>query len=167
MAHKHPVCIMIIGDGMADVPLDALNRQTPLQFRQYPHMARLAGQSGVRMVQTIPEGFPAGTETAIPLITGYDTGVLTGRGPVEAAGMGVVLPPGRFAMRTNLVSLDAGDVLLEACPELSDEQGEAAGRRLLADGGMREILGGAGWTLHPQPGFRQLITGPGHSAPDG
>jgi len=155
------LCIMIIGDGMADLPLQALGGKTPLQYTTYPNMARLAGQSGVRMAQTIPAGFPAGTETAIPLIAGYDTDVLTGRGPLEAAGMGVVLPPGQFAMRANLVRLNADDVLTEACPELGDAEGLAVGEQLLADRDIQAILAHAGWTLHPQPGFRQLITGVG------
>ena len=156
-----PVCIMVIGDGMADLPMAALSGKTPLQQGTYPHMARMAGQSGVRAVQTIPEGYPAGTETAMPLITGYDTDVLTGRGPVEAAGMGVVLPSGQFAMRANLVRLDEADILVEACPELEDAEGLAVGRRLAEDAEIQSILTRAGWTLHPQPGFRQLITGTG------
>ena len=156
-----PLCIMIIGDGMADAPLQALGGLTPLQHGSYPHMARLAGQFGVRLARTIPDGYPAGTETAMPLITGYDTDVLTGRGPVEAAGMGIVLPPGQFAMRANLVHLDDADMLREACPELSDAEGLAAGNWLAADAEIRDILTRAGWTLHPQPGFRQLITGTG------
>lgn len=156
-----PVCIMVVGDGMADLPMAALSGKTPLQQAGAPHMATLAGQSGVRMVRTIPEGYPAGTETAMPLITGYDTSVLTGRGPVEAAGMGVVLPAGHFAMRANLVRLDASGMLLEACPELSDEEGLAAGQMLQNDPEFRALLDSAGWVLHPQPGFRQLITGTG------
>ncbi len=156
-----PLYLMIVGDGMADAPLKELDGRTPLQHGVYPNMARLAGQSGVRMVRTIPEGFPAGTETAMPLITGYGTDVLTGRGPVEAAGMGVVLPPGQFAMRANLVRLDDDGLLREACPELSDSEGLDAGRRLSSDGEIRELLDKAGWKLHPQPGFRQLITGAG------
>jgi len=158
---------MIVGDGMADTPLAALGGKTPLQSVRYPHMARLAGQSGVRMASTTPEGFPAGTETAMPLLIGYGTEVLTGRGPVEAAGMGVVLPAGQFAMRVNLVRMDAHDALTEACPELSDAEGLAAGNKLAADGEIQDILGKVGWTLHPQPDFRQLVTGPGESVPDG
>ncbi|MDR3207110.1 MAG: hypothetical protein LBT60_02145 [Oscillospiraceae bacterium] len=155
------LCVLIVGDGMADGPVAALGGKTPLAYGPYPHLARLAGQSGVRMACTTPKGFSPGTEVAMPLIAGYDTDVLTGRGPVEAAGMGVALAPGQFAMRTNLVALDDADRLREACPELSDEEGLAAGRLLAADAGIRALLDGAGWMLHPQPGFRQMLTGDG------
>lgn len=156
-----PVRIMVVGDGMADLPMAALAGKTPLQHLHAPHMAQLAGQSGVGMVRTIPEGFPAGTETAMPLITGYDTTVLTGRGGVEAAGMGIDLRPGQFAMRANLVRLDDNDTLIEACPELGDEEGRALGTLLRGDSEMSALLARCGWILYPQPGFRQLITGDG------
>lgn len=153
--------LMVVGDGMADLPMETLGGLTPLKYHAYPQMAELAGQGGVRRVQTIPDGFPAGTETAMPLITGYNTSVLTGRGPVEAAGMGISLSAGQWAMRGNLVRLDGGGRLTEACPELSAEEGLAAGRRLMADAAFSALVRDAGWRFHPQPGFRQLITGDG------
>ena len=162
-----PLFVFVVGDGMADVPNTALGGKTPLMSARCPRMDVLAGQSGVRMARTIPEGLPAGTETAMPLIAGYGTDVLTGRGPMEAAGMGVVLPAGQFAMRVNIVRMDTDDILLEACPELSDDEGFEAARLLAEDAMVRGILGDKGWVLHPQPGFRQLMTGPGETAPTG
>jgi 2,3-bisphosphoglycerate-independent phosphoglycerate mutase len=151
---------MVVADGMADTPLAELGGLTPLQYRPQPRMAALAGQGGLFRVRTIPDGFAAGTETAMPLITGYDTSVLTGRGPVEASGMGIVLPAGQFAMRANLVRVAQDGTLTEACPDLSDEEGLAAGRLLAADAALTGELARIGWTFHPQPGFRQMITGP-------
>jgi 2,3-bisphosphoglycerate-independent phosphoglycerate mutase len=151
---------MVVADGMADTPLAELGGLTPLRYRPRPQMAELAGQGGLFRVRTIPSGFSAGTETAMPLITGYDTSVLTGRGPVEAAGMGIALPAGQFAMRANLVRMAEDGTLTEACPDLSDEEGLAAGRLLAADAALAGELARVGWTFHPQPGFRQMITGP-------
>ncbi len=63
--------IMLVGDGMADYPMRALGGRTPLEAAEHPALDVLCSQRGVLRVRTIPEGLPAGTETAMPLITGY------------------------------------------------------------------------------------------------
>ncbi len=165
MDKAKPLYIMFIADGCADLPMERLGGRTPLQVVPQRQMARLAGQSGVGMANTTPEGFAPGTETAIPLILGYDPSVLTGRGPTEAAGMGVPLAPGQFAMRCNLLRLDQNDAVLEACPELTDAQTDAVVDALLSDNTFCGLLSKLGWTFHRQKGFRQLITGDAATIP--
>ncbi len=162
---EHLTRILFIADGMADDALEALAGKTPLQTAPQDALAVLAGQSGVPMVDTSPAGFSPGTETAIPLILGYDNSVLTGRGPVEAAGMGIPLTTDQFAMRVNLLLLDESGCVMEACPPLTDEEGLSLADLLLADEAFTLLLSGQDWTLHRQPGFRQLMTGAKNNLP--
>ena len=98
--------IILIGDGMADHPLEPLRGRTPLQAAQTPNLDRLAQRGLLGQVQTIPPGFPPGSDVANLSILGYDPTVyLTGRAPLEAAAMGVQLGPRDVAFRCNLVTL--------------------------------------------------------------
>lgn len=91
--------ILVICDGMADIPVGALGGKTPLEAADTPGMDRMAkiGRSG--LVQTVPSGFYPGSETAIMTILGCPSTCLpAGRGPLEAMGLGYI--PGELAGRT-------------------------------------------------------------------
>jgi 2,3-bisphosphoglycerate-independent phosphoglycerate mutase len=97
---------VLVGDGMADYPLAELGGKTPLMVANTPHMDWVASNGRVGLVKTIPPGFPSGTEIANMSLFGYDPArYFTGRGPLEAASMGVPLEPDDLAFRCNLVSL--------------------------------------------------------------
>jgi 2,3-bisphosphoglycerate-independent phosphoglycerate mutase len=98
--------LMVIGDGMADKPLDALNHKTPLGYLDLPSMGRLAGsEKGTAL--TVPEGVTPGSDTAILNIFGYDPRkCYTGRSVLEAAGMGVLLNEGEVSLRVNLCAME-------------------------------------------------------------
>ncbi|WP_420264931.1 cofactor-independent phosphoglycerate mutase [Candidatus Magnetominusculus dajiuhuensis] len=99
--------IVLIGDGMADMPLEAIGAMTPLQKAATPNMDSLASGGTVGMVRTVPEGFPPGSDVANLSILGYDPRqYYCGRAPLEAASMGVSLDKGDAAFRCNLVCLD-------------------------------------------------------------
>jgi 2,3-bisphosphoglycerate-independent phosphoglycerate mutase len=99
--------VLLVGDGMADYPLEELGGKTPLMAANTPNMDWIAGNGAVGLVKTIPPGFPSGTEIANMSLLGYDpTRYFTGRGPLEAASMGVSLEPDDVAFRCNLVSLE-------------------------------------------------------------
>ncbi len=103
--------IIILGDGMADWPVDTLGGRTLLQHARTPYMDSLARRGRCGMLQTVPEGFHPGSEVANMSVLGYDLGrVYEGRGVLEAASMGVDLQPGDLAMRCNLVCIE-GDLL--------------------------------------------------------
>ena len=98
--------VLLVGDGMADYPLDELGGKTPLEVAQTPNMDRIAA-CRIGLVRTIPEGMEPGSDTANLSLLGYDPGdYLTGRAPFEAASMGISLQPDQVAFRMNLVTLD-------------------------------------------------------------
>ena len=102
--------LLIIGDGMADNPVPSLGDKTPLEYAAKPFIDSLASRGEVGSVLTVPEGLPAGSDTAILSIFGNDPTVcFTGRSPLEAAGAGVQLKAGDISYRLNMVSLDLAD----------------------------------------------------------
>ena len=101
--------MVILGDGMADLPLGELQGKTPLKVAKKPNMDRLArlGRSGLAL--TVPDGFPPGSDVANLSVVGYDPRrYYTGRAPLEAASMGVHLDEGDIAFRCNLVTIEDG-----------------------------------------------------------
>lgn len=103
--------IIILGDGMADWPVESLGGKTLLQAARTPYMNLLAREGRVGRLQTVPPGFHPGSEVANMSVLGYDLGkAYEGRGSLEAASIGVDLQPGDMAMRCNLVCMD-GELL--------------------------------------------------------
>ncbi|MGD9950823.1 MAG: cofactor-independent phosphoglycerate mutase [Desulfobulbus sp.] len=102
--------ILLIGDGMGDVPVPALNNQTPLEVASTPTMDRLAKASEMLLVRTVPEGYPPGSDVANLSLMGYEPELYyTGRAPLEAASLGVELAPDELAFRCNMVHVERGE----------------------------------------------------------
>ncbi len=98
--------ILLIGDGMGDVPVDALGGKTPIEAAATPTMDRLAPESEFLTVQTVPEGYPPGSDVANLSLLGYEPETYyTGRAPLEAASMGVDIGADEVAFRCNLVNV--------------------------------------------------------------
>ena len=98
--------IVILGDGMADEPLAALNNQTPLEAAKKPMMDKLASAGELGLVQTVPQGMPPGSDVANLSVMGYDPNVCyTGRSPLEAVSIGVQLDDTDVTFRVNMVTL--------------------------------------------------------------
>lgn len=123
--------IIIVGDGMADYPIDKLGARTPLEVAKTPNMDILASSGTIGRFVSIPEGMEPGSDIANMSILGYDPKVYhTGRAPIEAASMGISLSSDEMAFRMNLVSLDfkessiimkshsAGEISTEEATEL-------------------------------------------------
>jgi 2,3-bisphosphoglycerate-independent phosphoglycerate mutase len=94
--------IIMIIDGMADRPLKELDNKTPLEAAKTPNMDKMAkiGINGI--MDPIKPGIRAGSDTSHISILGYDPyQVYTGRGPFEAAGVGIEVMPGDIAFRCN------------------------------------------------------------------
>lgn len=103
--------LIILGDGMADEPIDELGGKTPLQYADTPFMDTLARLGTTGRLKTVADGFHPGSEVANMAVLGYDLPtVYEGRGVLEAASMGVDLKPDELAMRCNLVCIE-GDLL--------------------------------------------------------
>lgn len=104
--------IIIVGDGMADHPVERLGGKTPLQYADTPFMDTIARQGRTGKLTTIPEGFPPGSEVANTTILGYDPGnVYEGRGPLEAAGMGYDMEAADMALRCNIITTYDGKIV--------------------------------------------------------
>jgi 2,3-bisphosphoglycerate-independent phosphoglycerate mutase len=102
--------IVLLGDGMADYPVDELGGKTPLESARTDHMDFMAREGTLGLVDTIPKGFKPGSDVANLTVLGYDPGTCySGRGPLEAANMGIDLGPHDVAFRCNLVALGEGD----------------------------------------------------------
>jgi 2,3-bisphosphoglycerate-independent phosphoglycerate mutase len=98
--------VLVIGDGMADAKLKQLDDQTPLEALNLDAFDRAAGCEYGR-VRTVPEGLAPGSDTAILSIFGNDPRTCyTGRSALEAAGMGVTVPPGGVSLRLNLCAIE-------------------------------------------------------------
>jgi len=98
--------LVIVGDGMADYPLDKLGGKTVLQYANTPTFDLLAREGELGLVRTIPESLPPGSDTANLSVFGYDPmQYYTGRSPFEAASLGIELGPGDISFRCNLVTL--------------------------------------------------------------
>ncbi|MCL2368617.1 MAG: 2,3-bisphosphoglycerate-independent phosphoglycerate mutase [Oscillospiraceae bacterium] len=156
--------ILVIGDGMADNPIESLGGKTPLQYAAIPTIDTLAEKGRVGQVLTIPEGQPAGSDTAFLSIFGCDPRVYNkGRAPLEAAATGIVVAPGSAAYRCNMVAFEDIDAPFEAKRILSHSGGEveaeealALAEALLADPAFKAAADEAGLTIHPNPGFRHI-----------
>lgn len=98
--------VVILGDGMADYPVQQLDNKTPLQYAVKPNIDFLAKHGEVGMVKTVPEGIPPGSDAANLSVMGYNPKLYyTGRSPLEAVSMGIELEESDIAMRCNLVTL--------------------------------------------------------------
>ncbi|MCD6386939.1 MAG: cofactor-independent phosphoglycerate mutase, partial [Methanophagales archaeon] len=112
--------VVLIGDGMADRPASSVINaeisgrraaETPLHVAETPNMDFIASAGKMGLARTIPEGCPAGSDIAILSILGYDPRkYYTGRGPLEALGMGIPLQKNDIVFRCNLVTVQNGRI---------------------------------------------------------
>lgn len=99
--------IIILGDGMADWPVKSLGNKTLLQVAHTPYMDKLARMGRTGRLVTVANGFHPGSEVANMSVMGYNLPkVYEGRGPLEAASIGVDLKPGEMAMRCNIICIE-------------------------------------------------------------
>ena len=104
--------IIILGDGMADLPVERLGGKTLLQYAHKPMMDQLVKEGRCGRLITVPEGFPPGSEVANTAILGYDLNkVYEGRGPLEAASIGYEMADDDFAIRCNIITLEDGKII--------------------------------------------------------
>ncbi|MBQ8816247.1 MAG: cofactor-independent phosphoglycerate mutase [Lachnospiraceae bacterium] len=102
--------VIVLGDGMADEPLEALQGRTPLEYAQTPAMDRLSKWSEIGMVQTVPEGMKPGSDVANLAVLGYNPKEnYSGRSPLEALSIGVPMEATDIALRCKIVTLSEED----------------------------------------------------------
>jgi len=144
--------IIIIGDGMADEPLDELGGLTPLEHAATPAMDSIARDGCSGTLLTLPEGAPTSSDVANMSILGCDLATeYCGRGPLEAAGRGIPLEADDVAFRVNLVTVEDGILRDFSAGHIA--QAEAEELIALLD---RE-LGGDGIRLHCGVSYRHIL----------
>jgi 2,3-bisphosphoglycerate-independent phosphoglycerate mutase len=107
-------CLLVVCDGMADRPIKELGGKTPLEKANTPNLDSIAKNGVSGIVDTIAPGIRPGSDTAHLAILGYDPlKNYTGRGPFEAAGVGIEVQPGDIALRCNFATVDENEVVLD------------------------------------------------------
>lgn len=110
---------------MADHPIKELGGRTLLQAAETPYMDKLARMGRVGRLLTVAEGFHPGSEVANMSVLGYDLPtVYEGRGPLEAASIGVDLQPGEMAMRCNIVCIEGNLIKNHSAGHISTEEAD-------------------------------------------
>ncbi len=162
--------IIILGDGMADWPVESLGGKTLLQYAKTPYMDMLARMGQTGMLKTVPDGFHPGSEVANSSILGYDQHeVYEGRGPLEAASMGVELQPDDMAIRCNLICIEGNTIKNHSCGRLETEEADILMRHLQEHLGNEHIHFYTGVQyrnlLVIKGGNKNLICTPPHDVP--
>ncbi len=117
--------IIILGDGMADWPVESLGNKTLLQYAKTPYMDKLAKEGKTGLLRTVPKGFHPGSEVANLSVLGYNLDdVYEGRGVLEAASMGVASASDEMAMRCNLICIKDGIIKNHSAGHISNEEAE-------------------------------------------
>ncbi|MBD5549575.1 MAG: cofactor-independent phosphoglycerate mutase [Lachnospiraceae bacterium] len=117
--------IVVLGDGMADEPIEALDGKTPLEYADTEMMDMLSKKGEVGMVHTIPDGMKPGSDTANLSVLGYDPEkYYSGRSPLEALSIGVPMKDTDIAIRCNIVTISDDDVPFEEKTIIDHSSGE-------------------------------------------
>ncbi len=151
--------VIILGDGMADRPLEELQGMTPLEYAKTPNMDALAAAGEVGMVHTIPEGMSPGSDTANLSVLGYDPRVYySGRSPLEALSIGVDMKPTDVSLRCNLVTLSEEEENYEDKRILDHSAGEisTSDAALLLEA-VKQGLETEGYTFYAGTSYRHLL----------
>ena len=144
--------IIILGDGMADWPSAALGNQTLLQHSHTPYMDMLASKGRTGKLITVADGFHPGSEVANMSVMGYNLPkVYEGRGPLEAASIGVELQPGDMAMRCNIVCIEGEILKNHSAGHISTEDADILVKYL------QEHLGNDQVQFHTGVQYRHLL----------
>ena len=144
--------IIILGDGMADWPVKSLGDKTLLQAAKTPYMDKLAGMGRVGRLKTVADGFHPGSEVANMSVLGYDLPkVYEGRGPLEAASIGVDLKPGEMAMRCNIICIEGDDIKNHSAGHITTEEADVLVKYL------QEHLGSERVRFHTGVQYRHLL----------
>lgn len=147
--------IILLGDGMADYPIESLGGKTPLEFAHTPNMDQIAAKGTLGLIDTIPPGYSPASDVAIMTLLGYEAEkYYSGRGPLEAANMMVHLDNEDVAFRCNLVTLTTEkDSIMEdfTAGHITSEES----RRIIAD--INEKLGTDEFQFYPGVSYRHLL----------
>lgn len=121
--------LVVLGDGMADQPIQEIGGRTPLMQAATPAMDALARKSEVGLAHTIPQGMKPGSDTANLAVLGYDPKkYYTGRSPLEALSIGVPMKDTDIAIRCNIVTVSDDGLPYEEKTIIDHSAGEISTR---------------------------------------
>jgi len=150
--------VIIVGDGMADYPIEVLGGRTPLMAARKPAMDLIAQRGRTGRFRTIPENCPTGSAVANLSILGYDSRQIfndgEGRGVLEAASLGISLQAEDLALRVNLITLENGAIRSHSAGHIGNEEAHA----LIRDA--QSHFQGWNLQLFPGLGYRHLLIVP-------
>lgn len=150
--------LVMLCDGMADEPNEALGNSTPMEKANKPCMDSLAAKAEVGIVKTVAEGLKPGSDVANLSVLGYEPAVYySGRSPLEAASIGIDLKDTDVTLRCNLVTLsDEEDyekkTILDYCAD--DISSEEA--KILIEY-IQEKLGNDKFRFYPGVSYRHCL----------
>ncbi len=117
--------VVVLGDGMADYPIEDICGMTPLEYANTETIDRLSGMSEIGLVHTIPEGMSPGSDTANLSVIGYDPKIYySGRSPLEALSIGVDMEKTDISFRCNIVTLSEDEEDYEKKTIIDHSSGE-------------------------------------------
>jgi 2,3-bisphosphoglycerate-independent phosphoglycerate mutase len=169
---------IVIPDGAADEPQDSLGGKTPLQAARTPEMDRIAREGVLGRARNVPDRFVPASDVATLSLFGYDPErYYTGRAPLEAAAMGIVLGPDDWAVRCNLITIRDGLLSDFTAGHISSAEGRALIEALQARLGGPKVEFHAGVSYRnlmiyrdrpgePPPFAEDTLTTPPHDVPD-
>jgi 2,3-bisphosphoglycerate-independent phosphoglycerate mutase len=143
---------LIVPDGAADRPTDALGGRTPLEVARIPNMDRIAAEGRLGTVRTIPKGLAPGSDVAILSLLGYNPRTCyTGRAGLEAVAMGIALEEDDWVFRTNFVTVAEGEMVDYSAGHISTQEAALLIRAL------QERLGSDTVRFYAGVGYRHLV----------
>ena len=117
---------ILVGDGMSDYPIEDLGNKTPLEVSKIGNMNEIAKAGMIGLVKTVPRGMKPASDIANLSILGYNPKTYyTGRGPLEAANIGVEIAEDEAAFRCNLVTLNNNKMADYSAGHISDKESKA------------------------------------------
>ena len=149
--------VVLLGDGMADYPCQKLGGKTPLECALTPFLDQIAAQGTLGLVDTIPQGLPPGSDVANLSVLGYNPKeTYTGRGPLEAASMGINLGPNDIAYRCNLVSIGEQNTDQAFMDDFTAGHiSSAEAREIILD--INKRINSSQYQFYPGVGYRHLL----------
>ncbi len=142
---------VVVPDGAADFPVAKLDGRTPLEAARTPNLDRLAAQGLLGLTNNVPPRLSPGSEIAMMSVAGYDPAeYYTGRGPLEAADLGLDLGPNDWAIRCNLITVADGIIVDFTSGHISTEEAAALIRTL------NDSLAGPEFSFHVGTSYRHV-----------
>lgn len=143
--------VVILPDGVADVPIQELGGKTPLEVAKHPHLDEIAREGLTGWMHTIPAGFAPGSDVGCMSVFGYDPRTYhTGRAPLEAAAQDILLKPHQVAFRCNTLTVEDGLMVDHSADHITSEESV----QLINT--VNDRLGSDGFRYYPGVSYRHL-----------